>query len=163
MKVDDAGLPKAGMTQHKNTTLIAYNGSVIQQHGSIIIGYAYDNSPWHEEEFYVTDVNGPAILGLRGSTKLKLVSLHCPIQTSPRQTEPSKIRDEQHLQQQYPDRFKGIGDFSGEMHITLTETVNLLYNLRADTPSNWYQRSTKNCRRWNHSESSSELNSPQTG
>ena len=120
-KIDARGIPKTDSIEQKNTTLIAYNGSVIKQFGSIMIPCSYADSPWHQEEFYITDVSGPAILGLQGSTKLKLVTLHCPIQTSPQLTKDVPITDTHHLQQSYPDRFQGLGEFHGNLHITLKE------------------------------------------
>ncbi|KAK7087114.1 hypothetical protein V1264_021204 [Littorina saxatilis] len=121
--LDEDGYPKPGSTQQRRTRLIAYNGSVINQFGSVTLPCKYGESKWHTEEFYITDADGPAILGLPGSTRLQLVTLHCPIQKTPVKADPTPIQDAKELKRLYPDRFEGIGEFHGDLHITLKENA----------------------------------------
>lgn len=118
-KLDPHGYPTDGCLQEKCTTLYAYNGTTIKQHGTIHIPCRYDSSEWHQATFFVTESDGPAIMGLPSSRELKLVTLHCAIQSQKQGTVP--IRNTDDLRQQYPDRFEGIGSFDGELHITLKE------------------------------------------
>ncbi|KAK7090187.1 hypothetical protein V1264_010020 [Littorina saxatilis] len=122
-QLDEDGYPKPGSTQQRRTRLIAYNGSVINQFGSVTLPCKYGESKWHTEEFYITDADGPAILGLPGSTRLQLVTLHCPILTTPVKADPTPIQDAKELKRLYPDRFEGIGEFHGDLHITLKENA----------------------------------------
>ena len=66
-KLNKDGLPIQGATRERSTQLIAYNGTRIEQHGSISLPCQYEKSGWHEEEFFVTSGDGPAILGLPSS------------------------------------------------------------------------------------------------
>ena len=67
------------VANRSNTTLSAYNGSRIPQYGSITLPCRYSYSEWVYAEFFLTDTNGPASLGLPDSRQLKLVTLHCAI------------------------------------------------------------------------------------
>ena len=67
--------------------------------------------------FFVADTPGPAIIGFPSCRELSLVMLNCEI------TKTAQINTEDDLQRQYPDRFKGIGKFRGDFHITLDPTV----------------------------------------
>ena len=120
-QLDEDGYPKTGSTQRRQTVLVAYNGSTINQFGSVRLPCQYGASDWHTEEFYVTDADGPAILGLPGSRRLQLVTLHCPIQSTPVKADPTPLQDVKELKHEYPDRFEGIGAFHGDLHITVKE------------------------------------------
>lgn len=120
-QLDEDGYPKPGSTQQRRTVLVAYNGSTINQFGSVRLPCKYGKSDWHTEEFYITDADGPAILGLPGSTRLQLVTLHCPIQSKPVKADPTPIQDVKELKHEFPDRFEGIGAFHGDLHITLKD------------------------------------------
>ncbi|WP_419625204.1 reverse transcriptase family protein, partial [Thiolapillus sp.] len=88
--------------------------------GVINLSCKYRDSGWQNAEFFVTESEGSAILGLPSSRQLRLVTVHCAVQkvsTSKKQP----IKDASHLKHMYPDRFEGIGDFEGELHITLQE------------------------------------------
>ena len=80
----------------------------------------HKDTEWHSSDFFVTESEGPAILGLPSSRQLRLVTIHCMVQmaTSPAAQPIYNAMDLKHL---YPDRFKGIGDFEGELHVTLQE------------------------------------------
>ena len=120
--LDDNGLPTE--TKPTQTKLTAYNGTFIAQHGICSIQCSYDNRET-EAEFYVTDVDGPAICGLPTSCKLKLVELHCEItqNTSKMPCPVPEINGKSGLQMLYPDRFDGIGKFEGEYHIVTDPSV----------------------------------------
>ena len=89
--------------------------------------------------FYITDIPGPAIIGLPTSTDLNLLQLknYCAIQTQhphnsshgclkdknlEQAKETTPIKDKQDLIKQYPDCFNGIG-FKGDYHITVDPSV----------------------------------------
>ena len=113
-KMNNDGLPADGATKKRSTQLIAYNGTRIEQHGSISIPCKYEESGWHKEEFFVTSGDGPAIIGLPSSRRLKLVTLHC-------QVEEKETLNKENLKHLYPDRFEGIGEFEGNLNLTLKE------------------------------------------
>ena len=88
--------------------------------------------------FYVTDIPGPAIIGLPNPADLNLLKFNCAIQTqrphisgvgclkdkTPEQAkETILIRDKQDLITQYPECFKGIRKFQGEYRITVDPNV----------------------------------------
>ncbi|XP_070198635.1 uncharacterized protein [Littorina saxatilis] len=83
------GFPAAGATE-------AYNGTLIKQFGVITIQYS----------------NSPAILGLPSSRQLKLVTVHCAIQSA---AAPAlkPVKNASDLERTY--------NFEGELHITLKE------------------------------------------
>ena len=77
----------------------------------------------------MSDSNGPAIIGLRTATQLKLVKFNLEVKKSP-QPEPctqsvqsAPIRSKQDLIARYPECFDGIGKLKGEYHITLDPAV----------------------------------------
>ena len=120
-KIDGDGYPRKGTTRPNTCTLLAYNGSKINQYGTIEL--TCNSIP---ETFFVTDSPGPAIFGLPSSTKHKLVSIHCPINKNVRTTDivsERQINDIEDLKQAYPDRFEGIGNFKGEIHIELNDNT----------------------------------------
>ena len=117
-KVDGDGYPRHGAITPNTTTLLAYNGTRINQFGCISVPCQYNNSSISNETFYVADTDGPVIFGLPSSRRHSLVMLNCPINT----TNPvTSINDAKDLKAQYPDRFEGIGEFQGEVHIELKE------------------------------------------
>ena len=121
--LDSSGYPKKGSTTPKHTVLIAYNGSVIKQYGSITIPCKHDTSTWHNEEFFITDTNGPAIIGLTGSKRLQLITLHCHVTETKAGTQKAKINNLKDLKQEYADLFEGIGNFPETLHITLKDNA----------------------------------------
>jgi len=80
-KFDDKGNPKPEALKKNEAVLSAYGGSVIKQLGTINIPCKY-NEKKINCIFYVTDTLGPAILGLKACTALKLVTLHCTLTTN---------------------------------------------------------------------------------
>jgi len=107
----------------RNARLTAYNGSAIQCHGVISFPCKYNDSPWIDTTFYVVDVPGSAIIGLPSCERLKVVTLHCSMQSSqatqdPDQTkQPPPIHSIQDLKKCYPDQFDKIGCIPGPVKL----------------------------------------------
>ena len=72
-KFDDEGNPKSEALLKNKAVLSAYGGSIIKQLGTIDIPCKYKEKKINCI-FYVTDTPGPAILGLKAFTALKLTS-----------------------------------------------------------------------------------------
>ena len=119
-KLAPNGYPAEGTTKKRQTILQAYNGTTIKQLGVITLSCKHKDTEWHSSDFFVTESEGPAILGLPSSRQLRLVTIHCMVQTA---TTPATqpIHDAMDLKRLYPDRFSRIGDFEGELHITHRE------------------------------------------
>ena len=124
-RLDDNRFPSSGSAQPKRTLLTAYNSSIIKQFGTVTILCKHDCALWQQEEFYVIDVDGPAILGLPACRRLHLVTLHCPIKALERPAY-TPISDVAMLKGMYPDRFDGIGQFPEQLPITMKENVLLV-------------------------------------
>ena len=114
------GFPKEGSTTPTHARLSAYNGSKIEQFGTINLQCNYEGNN-ADAKFYVTDSSGPAIFGLPLCRDLKLVVLNCEVTSKSECDRP--IRSKAELKHQYPDRFEGIGKFARKAHITLDPTV----------------------------------------
>ena len=71
-KFDDDGNPKPEALEKNEAVLSAYGGSIIKQLGTVNIPCKYKEKKINCI-FYVTDTSGPAILGLKACTTLKLV------------------------------------------------------------------------------------------
>ena len=136
-QVDKNGNLNPNALLSSNVVLTAYGGSQIKHHGIVTIPCTYGKENTLAP-FYVTDIPGPAIIGLPTSTDLNLVQFNCAIQTqhphmssdgclrdkTPEQAkETIPIRDKQDLITQYPECFDGIGKFQGEYHITVDPNV----------------------------------------
>ena len=119
-KLAPNGYPAEGTTKKRQTILQAYNGTTIKQLGVVTLSCKHKDTEWHSSDFFVTESEGPAILGLPSSRQLRLVTIHCMVQTATSPTA-QPIHNAMDLKRLYPDRFKGIGDFEGELHITLRE------------------------------------------
>ena len=127
-KLTAEGYPSHGSAANQsNTTLSAYNSSRIRQYGSITLPCRYSCSKWGYAEFFLTETNGPAILGLPGSRQLKLVTLHCAIDKgmcSPHETgDHSPVKSVEDLMQLCADRFDSLGHFPGIYHIVIDLNV----------------------------------------
>ena len=79
-KFDNDGNPKPEALEKNEAILSAYGGSIIKQLGTVNIPCKYKEKKINCI-FYVTGTTGPAILGLKACTALKLVSLHCTLKT----------------------------------------------------------------------------------
>lgn len=125
--ITSSGFPKPGSLQSSTTVLTAYGGAKIVQYGLCKIPCEFEGRK-SQAVFYVTEAEGPAIIGLPTSLDLDLVTLNCSIQKSPATTSVSPasakpVKDKDDLISQYPDCFDGIGKFQGQYHITLDPSV----------------------------------------
>ena len=99
--------PKPGALDHSPTVLTAYGGAKLVHHGKCKIACDF-NGRKSVATFFVTEADGPAIIGLLTS----LVTLNCSVQSPPERATPIKDKDD--LVTQYPDCFDGIGKFQGQ-------------------------------------------------
>ena len=111
--------PTPGIVKESTAILTAYNGSEISQDGKLQLPCKYEDSPWTTESFYIANTDGPAILGLPSCRVLKMVTLHCAIETS----QPLKIESTEDLVTKYPDQFDRIGHFQKKYHIVTDPDV----------------------------------------
>ena len=109
--------PPEKLVKHSDTILTAYNKTIIPQIGTIKLQCKYNQDTWSAEKFYITDTNGPAILGLPSCRNLKMLTLHCEIK------ENYQIQSINDLLQDYPKQFDRIGHFPGKYHIVLDPTI----------------------------------------
>ena len=107
-----------------NVKLTAYNGGEIECCGVPKILCRYKDCQWRKYKFYVVDVDGTAILGLRMRTMHVVTSnaikssANCssvPAGTAQKTTVTS-IDD---LKKQFPDQFDRIGSFEGKASLFL--------------------------------------------
>ena len=102
-----------------HTKLTAYNGGEIKCFGTLKILCQYNGCQWRKYGFYVVDVQGPAILGLRACGQMGLVTIHVvthdvtqiAANTSTLNAAVNSIEDPQ---LQFPDQFDRIGSFQGK-------------------------------------------------
>ena len=107
-----------------NVKLTAYNGGEIECCGVLKILCRYKESQWRKYKFYVVDVDGPAILGLRACEQMHVVTIsaikssaNCPVPAGTAQkTNVTSIED---LKKQFPGQFDRIGSFEGEASLFL--------------------------------------------
>ena len=122
------GFPKPEAVQQSPTVLTAYGGAKIKQHGKCTISCEF-NGKRSEALFFITEADGPAIIGLPTSLELNLVTLNCSLQKSLAQNtdhtngKKAPIKDKNDLMEQYPSCFDGIGKFQGQYHITVDPSV----------------------------------------
>ena len=116
------GFPEPSFVRNTNAKLTAYNGTQIKHYGSIVLPCRYNNSPWSTDVFYVVESEGPAIIGLKTSVQLKLVTMHTNISNIKRTTS-TDLNSTEELIRQYPRQFDHIGEFEGECHITLKSDI----------------------------------------
>ena len=112
--LDTEGYPQPRSLKTCSTVLTAYNGERIVQYGTMLLPCTHRDAKC-DAEFYVADTPGPAIMGLPSCRALQLVTMHCEISSNEHD---SAITTKEDLRKIYPDRFKGIGNFDGQFHIT---------------------------------------------
>ena len=78
-QLDCNGKPKGNALNKSNTTLTAYGGFPLIQYGTIRIPCAYEGNK-SDALFYVTEADGPAVVGLPTSQKLGFVIVNCNIE-----------------------------------------------------------------------------------
>ncbi len=137
-KVDRRGIPMPEHVIQSTQRLRAYGGHPLKHFGKCMIRTSYGSR--HENtEFYITDDDGPALLGCKSSQALGLVKVCCAVSTPPPPPPPpplpsrpptpapptrsQPIRSAEQLIAMYPDRFEGLGEFQGEHHIVLDPSV----------------------------------------
>ncbi|KAK7108980.1 hypothetical protein V1264_013102 [Littorina saxatilis] len=103
----------------KSVRLTAYNGTTIPCHGIFSFPCKFRNSSWKEAQFHIVDVTGPAVMGLPTCEQLKVVTLHCSIDTE--RSEP--ISSTKDLMRRYPQQFDRIGDLPGEAKLVVDPDV----------------------------------------
>ena len=77
--IDEAGKPLPGVLKQTNTILTAYGGASPKQYGTLEIPCEYEGKKTIAI-FYVTEVHGPAILGLPTVLDLRLLTFNCSIE-----------------------------------------------------------------------------------
>ena len=114
--LDSSGYPTS--TKPSSTTLTAYNGTRIPQHGTLTMQCQFENSPWEQCLFYVAETNGPIIFGLPTCTTLGIVTMNCVISkgTQPSTQSMNTLED---LKANFPDRFTGLGKFATSQRLIL--------------------------------------------
>ena len=119
--------------------LTAYGGAKIKQHGKCTISCEF-NGKRSEALFFITEAEGPAIIGLPTSLELNLVTLNCSLQKSLAQNtdhtneKKAPIKDKDDLMKQYPGCFDGIGKFQGQYHITVDPSVPPVVHVQRRVP-----------------------------
>jgi len=103
-------------TKPSRSTLTDYNGHVIEQYGTITMPCKYETG-WHNETFFIANVNGPVIFGLQTCTRLGLVKMQCEITTT------KEINNLETLKQLYPEQFQGIGKFKRQYKLNVIENA----------------------------------------
>ena len=122
------GFPKPETVQQSPTVLTAYSGTRIKQHGKCAITCEF-NGGRTEAIFFITEAEGPAIIGLPTSLELNLVTLNCSLQknlaeiTHHAHVKNVLIKDKDDLVKQYPGCFDGIGKFQGQYHIPVGPSI----------------------------------------
>jgi transposase InsO family protein len=136
------GYPVDGALEKIGTVLTGYGGYQVKHLGIIKLPCRYKERKFMCP-FYVTDEEGPPILGLRYSKRLGLITINCVIKTENQKSEvqqtstsspyipPStplakrpEIKSKSDLITMYPECFGGIGCFKNfKYHITLDPEV----------------------------------------
>ena len=122
------GFPKPEAVQQSPTVLTAYGGTNIKQHGKCASACDF-NGRRTEAIFFITEAEGPAIIGLPTSLKLNLVTLNCSLQKNqaenahPAHEKNVPVKDKDDLVKQYPGCFDGIGKFQGQYHIIVDPSI----------------------------------------
>ena len=122
------GFPKPGVLEHLPTVLTAYGGAKLMQHGKCRIDCVF-NRRKSGATFFVTEADGPAIIGLPTCLEINLVTLNCsaqqgsPLNTNRTCEQVTSIKDKDDLVKHYPDCFDGVRKFQGQYHITVDLSV----------------------------------------
>ena len=146
------GITKSGVLKScDDVNLMAYNGEKIKCVGKVAMPISKNGQNWQNVEFYVVDVPGPAIIGLKESENLGLVTIHVDIfhkkidpqnEGKSKENLPKRVRfaqDEKSkfenkfknarisnvddLENLYPNQFDRIGNFPGTARLHLKENA----------------------------------------
>ena len=74
---------RSSATEPSFDILTVYNNTVIPCKGIVRLDCKFGNSDFQSTPFYVVEVTGPAVLGLLTCKALKVVTLHCAVNTNP--------------------------------------------------------------------------------
>ena len=107
-KFDKCRIPKPDVSKDRRTTLTEYGSRTLPHYDVVTLPCRYKNKEWEQMEFFITDIDGPAILGMPSSIKFKLMTLHCEVKMDNK----TKINS---------DQFDRIGEFPGTSHIVFKE------------------------------------------
>ena len=127
--------PRVGILKPSNTRLIAYDDKPITCFGVLPIRCKHPETetPWEEQDFYVVDVDGPAILGLPACEKLKVLNFN--ISSLKRSDKASKpVESTNDLMELYPNSFDGVGNFPGNYKIIVDKDVQPIVHPFRKTP-----------------------------
>ena len=122
------------MLHSSRAKLRAVNGSTVEHLGYIVFPIQFEDSEWEETTFFVTDIDGPAILSCGICERIGIVSV---VESSNISDGPyvmsvvgggcsqrdQAIADVYKLAGVYPERFSGIGGRPGKFHIELKPDV----------------------------------------
>ena len=97
--------------------LIAFGNNQVSQLGVIDLDVT-NKGITQKHEFYVTNTNGPVILGLSTCSDLNLITVNNEVKKRP-----SDANLRQTILREYSDVFDGIGCFERECKITLDPNV----------------------------------------
>ena len=122
------GYPKPIILAKSTAVLSAYGGTQLTQHGICKIPCEFKGKK-SVASFFVTEAEGPAIIGLPTSLELNLVTLNCSVQKKSTPdgkstaTTVNCIDNKSDLTASYPECFDGVGKFQGQYHITINPSV----------------------------------------
>ena len=107
-----------------HTKLTAYNGGEIKCFGTLKFLCQYKDCQWRKYRFYVVDVQGPAIFGLRACELMGIVTIHA-IKHDVTQiaantgTQHAAVNSIEDLKMQFPEQFDRIGSFKDNATLLL--------------------------------------------
>ena len=106
------------VAKRTDVKLYGYGRVPIPCRGALDIKCRYKGE-WSTQRFYIADVDGPCILGLKACRILGIITIH-EINTTPTQTNTqTPITSVEDLKGKYPGQFDAIGSFQGtaELHV----------------------------------------------
>ena len=126
----------------ESVKLYAYNNTPIKCHGRVCIACKFRDSCWRNTDFYIVDVVGPAVLGLKSSEQLKVVTLHCAIEAKDnlKICKPDQkaciqpVNSVSDLMRLYPKQFDWIGCFPGTVKLSVNPEVTPRIDAPRKTP-----------------------------
>ncbi len=101
--------------------LYAYNDTRIKCYGTITLQCRHGTPDWHKEIFYIIDVPGPAVAGLRTCRRLNIVTIHTIEAKTQPKIPPITVNSIEDLKRQFPDQFDKIGSFKSKATLHLKD------------------------------------------
>ena len=114
--LDLNGNPESGTLDTSSVILSAYGGSTIKNLGTAKIPCSYKDTKF-TCTFFVADVPGTIILGLKTSRALKLVTLHCAIEKIARSGRASPDHSEPQVSRQKSQSKQKRVNFEDDAHV----------------------------------------------